>query len=151
MTSQPTQAFAKAIFDQLPGHTRREKSAALTALIGMLRAERDTSPRASRSARTLTLIRDQLVGKSLADLHQRTVNVDGVTITVAALAAAYLMPQHALHGPAKKLFAEARLAVAIEPTGRRPARRIVEIKTPGDYLTEFRAELAARDAKGGAA
>jgi hypothetical protein len=143
-------AYAKAIFDLLPGTTRRDKSQALASLIDLLRAERDTFPRANRSGRTLLDIRDQLVGKNLGAVQCRTVDVDGVTITVPAIAGAYLMPGHILHDRAKAMFEAAGLTVEVIPTSRRPGRRIVEAPKPGEAIVELRRQLHDRY-EGGAA
>lgn len=127
-------AYAAKIFAELPGETRREKAAALNKLFELLRAERDgyVPPVEVEPPRgpTLTSVRATLIGKTLSQLKNRQVRVDGLLISVASLVHALEAPGHVLHEKAKAEFEAAKLKVVIEPGFRRPRRRIVNAPAP---------------------
>lgn len=126
MTVHISPEYAVKIFNDLPGHTRRQKADALSALIRLLREQRDAMPVKPRKAQPLAAIRNEVVGKAFGQIKAVRIDVDGVSVPLVALAIAYLSPAHSFHDVALREFEAANLKVIIEPTSRRPGRRIVD-------------------------
>lgn len=130
-------AYAAKVFADLPGESRREKADALNKLIALLRAERDAYEPPVKAvphkrSPTLTSVRASVIGKTLSQLKNRQVYVDGLLIAIASLVHALEAPGHVLHERAKEVFADANLKVSIEKTGARHRRRIVAVPPKAD-------------------
>lgn len=128
MTVHINPGYAKRIFDELPGRTRSEKADALSALIALLRAERDNFAAPVRRPREMDELLPSITGKTLSELASINVFVDGLSVPVTTLMNAYRMPGNALHDLAHQTFSAAGLTVVVEDRKkhqRRPVTRLV--------------------------